>query len=686
MLSLFDFAEVGAAFAAFFTLIFVLVRRPHHISASLYTVATLASLLFWAAFIIAAREDSLGRWEHGAINAVLSITIALWLLFLSSFARETPYSVPRSWAWPVWFIVGCFLISGVAGFFWQFVSFLSVPEGPRVLIVNESGRYMLVLIIVACAFGLLQLENTFRASSGSTRRSLILPAGSFALLLAIALVSASLGLMYTYIKFLSIQIAALASIITMVFVSRFLAFEEEKQQRVVISRQAVYSSVGILLVGGYLVLVAVAVQLLTSLGGSPRVFFSALAAFIVIMVLLAFTLSGSLKARIRRVVDRSILAGKIDLPAELTSFAEDVTAAVDPKEMFRVTESVLEEKCGLKEIKFALREEQKGMFRWYPAINGDNLRLPHIQDWLLRSSRMSSSEELRTGIEDPGADELKLLKRESGVLFVPLIARQEFVGIMICHAEGRMSADARMLTETVSHQLALSLLSARQYEKLLETKELASFNKISSFVIHDVKNLISMVSMILQNADRKFDDPRFQQTTIETLSSAQQRMKRMVNRLASPQSESVLQLDDCDLRRLVVDLVSELKLGANRKIATSLEIPDLPPVRANEEKLKSVVGNLLINALEAMPAGGELTITADEDNEKVFLHVKDAGVGMGSDFIRDKLFRPFQTSKPNGLGIGLFQSKELVQQMEGELRVASTPGQGTTFTLMLRKS
>jgi putative PEP-CTERM system histidine kinase len=238
----------------------------------------------------------------------------------------------------------------------------------------------------------------------------------------------------------------------------------------------------------------------------------------------------------------------------------------------------------------------------------------------------------------------------------------------------------------MSHQLALSLLSARQSEALLETRALASFSKVSSFVIHDVKNLISMLSMILQNAETKFGDPRFQQMTVDTLRGAQERMKRLIGRLTSPTHQTDVPLSDCDLRKLVLDLAGDMKLSGQRKISVNLDFAELPPVRGDTERLRSVLSNLIINAIEAMPDGGELQISGAADQVNAWIDVRDSGVGMTAEFIRDRLFRPFQTSKPSGLGIGLFQSKELVEQMGGELTVRSAVGEGTCFRMRLKRA
>jgi len=139
------------------------------------------------------------------------------------------------------------------------------------------------------------------------------------------------------------------------------------------------------------------------------------------------------------------------------------------------------------------------------------------------------------------------------------------------------------------------------------------------------------------------------------------------------------------LRRLVLDLADDMKLSGQRRISANLDFAELPPVRGDAERLRSVLSNLIINAIEAMPNGGELRIRGTADQVNAWIDVRDSGVGMTAEFVHDKLFRPFQTSKPNGLGIGLFQSKELVEQMGGELTVRSVIGEGTCFKMRLKR-
>lgn len=686
MFTLFDLAEIGACFASFFTLLFVLVRRPGHVSGHLFALVAASTLAMWVAYIlIIPRTVSPTLWQHGILIASFSIAAAIWLAFVLVFARESGFRGVGDRAASVYLLIALFGVAAVLSFFSPFVSLHMTRSEERILTLTTLGKYYLVLLILSATFGLFQLESTYRASVGQLRRALLKPVLATGALLTVVLVTAMIGLLYARIDFVAIQLAALVSIIAMVLLSRFLVFEEVTGQRVVISREAVYSSVAVLLVGAYFILIGVTVWFLVSIGGSPKVFFSVLAAFLAIVMFVALFFSSSIRARWRGLVDRSIYSGRLDLLAELSSFAEDISAATDKRDMFAAITAVLEQKCQMTDVIIALRGSRRGEFDiGYPESTLRTLSLPAVDDWLFRAGRMLPKSEIQAHLAECSDEERRIVLEELGDHLVPLMARKELVGFISCRSTGNIGADARFLVDSISHQLALSLLSARQSEALLETRELASFSKVSSFVIHDVKNLISMLSMILQNAETKFGDPRFQHLTVETLRGAQERMKRLIGRLTSPTKQAEMPLSDCDLRQLVLDLAEEMKLSGQRKIAVTLNVAELPPARGNAERLRSVISNLIINAIEAMPNGGELRLNGSYDSANVYLEVADTGVGMSAEYVRDKLFRPFQTSKPNGLGIGLFQSKELVEQMGGELTVTSEVGKGTCFKMRLK--
>lgn len=688
MFTIYDLAEIGACFAAFFTMLFVLVRKPGHLSGHLFVAAALSTGLMWALFIgIIPRYDILNHLQHGTLIGMLSGATGFWLLFLLVFAREPATNLFRRRSLTVYAILSLLILAAIGAFWGYYFSIVTDEAAGRYIEITSVGRYYLTLLIVANAFGLLQLESTFRASHGNLRRSLIFPLLTTALLLAVNIVSGMMGLLIARVEFMSIQISALLMMASFILLARFVVYEERQGQGVVVSREAVYSSVALVLIGAYFIFIGAAVKLLVSLGGSPQIFLSVLAAFVVILFFVALVMSGSIRNRWRTIVDRSLYSGKVELLTAITAFAEDVTAATDRQEMFVTIEHVLQHHCNMKNTVVFLRGDKLGEFvKRYPETVLESDHAVELEQYLFRIGRMSNALQflaLRLPLTN---EERSFVESFSTCELIPLVARKEFVGFIACQSDKPIPDDVRFLIDSISHQLALSLLSVRQSETLLETRELASFTKVSSFVIHDVKNLISMLSMIMQNAERKFDDPRFQQLTTETLRGAQERMRRLINRLSSPGNHLDFVLTNCDLRQILLSLIEEMKLSTQNKVAVLIEIEQLPMVRGNEEKLRSVLSNLIINAVEAMPNGGELRFLAAQDDNTASLIVHDTGSGMTAEFMRDRLFRRFQTSKPSGLGIGLFQSRELVEQMGGTLTVTSTIGQGSSFKLRLKKA
>lgn len=687
MFTIYDLAEIGACFTAFFTLLFVLVRKPGHLSGHFFAGAALATGLMWSFFIlIVPRVQLLKYWQHGALICLLSCATGLWLLFLLVFAREPATNLFRRRSLTVYAALGLLILASIGSFFSEYVTLITDEIDGRYFEITPVGRYYLTLLIVANAFGLLQLESTFRASHGTLRRSLVAPLLITALFLAVNIVSGMMGMLIARIEFMSVQISAFLMIVALILLARFVVYTERQGQGVVVSREAVYSSVALVLIGGYFIFIGAAVKLLASLGGSPQIFLSVLAAFVVIVLFFALFMSASIRSRWRKIVDRSLYSGKVELLTEITSYAEEVTTATDRSEMFAAMAHVLEHRCQMQDVAIFLKGEKPGeVIKRFPVTSLEAELAPELEQWLFRNGRLTATAQfVSLGLMLSSA-ESAFIESLKNCELIPLLSRKEFVGFISCRAITPLTEDVRFLIDSISHQLALSLLSARQSEALLQTRELASFTKISSFVIHDVKNLISMLSMIMQNSERKFDDPRFQQMTTETLRGAQERMKRLINRLSSPGEHLDFVLNNCDLRGILLSLAEEMKLSTHQKVTTIFDVDDLPGVMGNEEKLRSVLSNLIINAIEAMPNGGKLRFGYEQDHSFVSLIIQDSGIGMTAEFMRDRLFRPFQTTKPSGLGIGLFQSRELIEQMGGSLTVDSTVGQGSCFKLRLKQ-
>jgi signal transduction histidine kinase len=222
-----------------------------------------------------------------------------------------------------------------------------------------------------------------------------------------------------------------------------------------------------------------------------------------------------------------------------------------------------------------------------------------------------------------------------------------------------------------------------------ESRQFASFMRISAMVSHDLKNAIAGLSMLVSNMEKQFHREEFRADAIDSLREATEKLKRTVARLSEP-AKSLS--GEYRLASRPVDLVPVIR----RVLATNAEptrplndiearLPDKLVVTVEPERVENVVENLVINALEAMGAkGGRLTVEAGKmDGEYVFFSVSDTGVGMTPEFIKTRLYRPFSTTKNKGIGLGLFTCREVVEAHGGRLEVESSPGAGTRFRVVL---
>jgi len=238
------------------------------------------------------------------------------------------------------------------------------------------------------------------------------------------------------------------------------------------------------------------------------------------------------------------------------------------------------------------------------------------------------------------------------------------------------------LFKCIGDQIASSLLNLRLAEEIMFGKELEAFQTISAFFVHDLKNAASTLRLMLQNLPIHFDDPAFRLDALRGIGETTNRINQIIERLGAVRSKLELRLGEIDLN-LLVDQAIENVNGGNPGIEFQKELRPMPKLVADSEQLSSVVTNFLLNARDAVGNHGQIQIKTSERNGCVVLSVTDNGCGMTAAFLRHSLFRPFKTTKKKGLGIGMFQSKMIVEAHRGTIRVQSEVGKGTTFQILL---
>lgn len=289
--------------------------------------------------------------------------------------------------------------------------------------------------------------------------------------------------------------------------------------------------------------------------------------------------------------------------------------------------------------------------------------------------------------EDPGKyGEIEIpewLKKFSRAkLVVPLILQGKLFGFVVLvtpRSTINLNWEVIDLLKIAGSQAASFLAQEESGNALMIARQFESFNRMSTFVVHDLKNLVSQLSLLSLNAEKHKDNPEFQRDMLETVSYSVQRMKLLLQKLsrnAAPEQITPLNIEQ------VLQQAVMLKSAFEPKPNLKIEDAGLMVV-ADQGRLERVVGHIIQNAIEATPKDGHVTIHLSTLDDFVVIEVCDTGQGMSEEFIRERLFKPFETTKSAGMGIGVFESREYLRELGGKLDVVSQQGIGTTFKIVL---
>ncbi len=269
---------------------------------------------------------------------------------------------------------------------------------------------------------------------------------------------------------------------------------------------------------------------------------------------------------------------------------------------------------------------------------------------------------------------------------VPVAALDTLVGLLVVGPEvsGKpFGVDDRDLLAAVAAQAGALLLNARLSQEASEGRELQVLARLSAFVAHDLKNMVSMLSMLVDNAKAHMAKPAFQADAIRTLGDVTGKMRTLLATLASPGSRKGGELRSISLAPTVETWMHEIGAQAPARIHIETRLGWTPDVQVDPEQLRSVLQNLVLNGIEAISEEGTILVETFQENGQATLTVTDTGRGMTQEFIQRKLFKPFQSTKPRGLGIGLYQCRHLIQGFGGTLTAESQEGKGTRMVVRL---
>jgi len=265
---------------------------------------------------------------------------------------------------------------------------------------------------------------------------------------------------------------------------------------------------------------------------------------------------------------------------------------------------------------------------------------------------------------------------------VPLIHHERLIGlVLLASPDYRRPLDWEDfdLLRTAGRQAASSLAESFSQEALADARRFEEFNRRFAFILHDVKNLVSQLSLLARNAERHADNPEFRADMVATLQGSVGKMNELLQRLAPHSPARVQRVAPEPLRPVLTSAIAARRGDHDVRLLGDTNLWGMFDAAALEQAL----GHLLQNAVEACSPALPVTVRVDCNGETVSIAITDKGVGMDSDFVRNRLFQPFASSKSGGFGIGAFEARSLIDAMGGRLTVDSRPGTGTTFTILL---
>ena len=456
-----------------------------------------------------------------------------------------------------------------------------------------------------------------------------------------------------------------------------------------VSRSVVAGSTAVLVAGAYLLVVAASGYYVRYFGGAWGKALQTVLFFAACLALGFIALSSTFRARVRVFVAKHFFSYRYDYREEWLRF----TQTLSTDDQGRSVETIcLHALAGLVESAGGglwLRRDASSGFVQVARFRQRQVGTVEPTDGALHSflGRTGWVIEVPAARRDPAShgglglpgwlDPL-----QEAWLIVPLLVTDELIGFVILdkpRVKIEVGWEVRDLLKTAGRQAAGYLAMKQATEALVEAQKFEAFNRMSAFVVHDLKNLITQMQLMLRNAQKHQSNPEFQRDMLETVENVVERMNALMRQLRAggspaegPRSVDLSALVDRVCAARSAERIEVRREGTGPAVANG-----------HEDRLERVIGHLVQNALEAGGENARVVVRLLDAPEQCVVEVTDNGSGMSSDFVRERLFKPFQTTKSTGMGIGAYESQQYVSSLGGRIEVKTEQGAGTQVRVVL---
>ena len=681
------YSYLSAALGFAFLTVLLLFSWRSSVPGKLLTMVSAVTAI-WAGVAVSVTQESLYLQQDSIYQFMEVLRYLAWYVFLlkllepaarsnGSYRGYLRWALPLSSGFVVLVLLGSQLMRYVPGM-----------ERMQELLVLSLTAHVLLAII-----GLLIVEQLFRNTSARHRwaiKYLFVGAGGifafdfymYANALLFRDIDTGLWSARGFVTLLAVPLLTLSA-----------ARNRDWSHNLFVSRDIVLHATTVVGAGLYLLVMAAAGYYLREHGGSwgriAQVSFLTLA----IILLLAVLFSGQFRTQLRVFLGKHFYRNKYDYRHEWLQLTSDLNKKNkdenDYESVIRVIARIVDARAGL----LWLRSEHhrfENVADWHATriaegIAEDDAMIRFFEDkaYVINLLELEACASEYEGLDVP--DWLSSIQR--AWLIVPLLSMHSLIGFIVLInplVAREVNWEDRDLLKTAALQISSYLTVLMTTDALSEARQFEAFNRISSFMVHDLKNIAAELQLVARNAEKHKSNPEFLDDAFATVAGTSSSIKRLLDQLRNRQVQAEKKVT-VDLATLVDTVIS--------KQAGQLPLPQLEQsvkscrVIAEKERLEHVLTHFIDNARQATGEDGSISIRLSVEAGEVSMcvvEIADDGHGMAADFIQNRLFKPFDTTKGNaGMGIGMYESREFIRQLQGEIKVRSEPGKGTVMALHL---
>lgn len=617
----------------------------------------------------------------------------IWLLIAYRLHQAILPGAVKSTIFHLSFAVAGVVVIGAGGY-WLFNP-PAAEIADNIILFPRYGQLYLssLLMLIAVFFMAWRLEMFWRSLTQKDRWQYKYLVIGFFLACGSLFWCSSYRLLYRQLKGEHQLLLAVLLLIAWLFISYAVIRHRLLNRKLFVSRKVIYSAAAPIAFAGYLILLGLASMLMRAFGWSLPFIFQWLLIVIGLLFVVVLVFSEKVRATVKYFISTHFYVNKYEYRDEWVAFSSLLQGTLTEREVVDALHRILSQSLFTHQVMIWLGEVQAG----FRLIDGDEdhdrsadaviasddplvLYLKNEQYFHLEMRENTQARQLII------SEKRDFFHRSGLVLMVPLTIGGQCVGLIGLGPEytgGRYGRDDFDLLAALGSQAASAILAARTAEKLAQARETSAWDTLSAFVLHDLKNAATMLSLVKENAPAHIHKPEFQQDLLGSVDDALKRMHKVQERLYTLKGVKTPVIKEVEIGRFVRNCCKKLARKLPN-LTIDVQCRQNLTVHTDPEIIAQILENLMLNALEAGDPGILAHVIVSNADHKTFqFEFTDSGPGIAEELLPDRLFVPFKTTKPNGSGIGLWQVKRLVGSLGGTIEAGNVEGGGAKFLIRL---